>query len=67
MKLSIPAEPPASVKAGIVSAKDSTYDVWQCGDEDESKEEEHISAEELKALSCLLPRKSEKGELYPGM
>ncbi|TFK66779.1 hypothetical protein BDN72DRAFT_799605 [Pluteus cervinus] len=65
MKLSLPAESSASVKAGTVSTKDSTYDVWQCGEEDESKEDEHISAEELKALSCLLPRKSENGELYP--
>jgi hypothetical protein len=50
-----------------------TYDVWSLGDEDKNAtlQEAHIpqpviGGEELRSLTCLLPRKSKKGELYPG-
>ncbi|KAG6853096.1 hypothetical protein C0991_006899 [Blastosporella zonata] len=50
-----------SARAATLSRKHATFDIWSVGEEDDGG----IGGEEIKALSCLLPRKSKKGKLYP--
>ncbi|KAF8162749.1 hypothetical protein B0H34DRAFT_692810 [Crassisporium funariophilum] len=46
---------------GTLKRKVVTFDIWSVGDDDSQP----VGGEELKSLSCLLPRKSKKGGLYP--
>ena len=46
---------------GTLNRKYSSFDIWSVGEGDEP-----VGGEEIKSLSCLLPRKGKKGELYPG-
>ncbi|KAG5351048.1 hypothetical protein C0989_008181 [Termitomyces sp. Mn162] len=39
----------------------ATFDIWSVGEDDDA----NIGGEEVKALSCLLPRKTKNGKLYP--
>lgn len=55
------AEPSKSARAGTISRKLATFDIWSVGDDDDQL----VGGEEIKGLSCLLPRKSKKGKLYP--
>lgn len=48
---------------GTLNRKHSSFDIWSIGDGDEQP----VGGEEIKSLSCLLPRKGKKGEFYPGM
>ncbi|KAG6907512.1 hypothetical protein DXG01_008601 [Tephrocybe rancida] len=50
-----------TVRAATISRKHATFDIWSVGEE----EDVNIGGEEIKALSCFLPRKSKKGKLYP--
>ena len=55
---------PSSSKSGRIgelTRKHATYDIWSIGDDDTP-----VGGEEIKSISCLLPRKSKKGRLYPG-
>ncbi|KAF8191621.1 hypothetical protein K438DRAFT_1590853 [Mycena galopus ATCC 62051] len=51
-----------SAKLGMLQRKHVAYDIWSVGDDE--PEELPISGEEIKGLSCLLPRKSKKGKLF---
>ncbi|KAJ6606156.1 hypothetical protein DFH09DRAFT_1119463 [Mycena vulgaris] len=51
-----------SAKLGMLQRKHVAYDIWSVGDD--APEELAIGGEEIKRLSCLLPRKSKKGKLY---
>ncbi|KAF7359109.1 hypothetical protein MSAN_01252400 [Mycena sanguinolenta] len=51
-----------SAKLGMLQRKHVAYDIWSVGDDE--PEELPITGEEIKDLSCLLPRKSKKGKLY---
>ncbi|KAJ7215305.1 hypothetical protein B0H12DRAFT_1154665 [Mycena haematopus] len=51
-----------SAKLGTLQRKYVAYDIWSVGDDE--PEEIPIAGEEIKGLSCLLPRKSKKGKLY---
>ncbi|KAJ7765762.1 hypothetical protein B0H16DRAFT_1524299 [Mycena metata] len=51
-----------SAKMGMLQRKHVAYDIWSVGDD--VPEELPIGGEEVKGLSCLLPRKSKKGKLY---
>jgi len=51
-----------SAKLGMLQRKHIAYDIWSVGDDE--PEELPIGGEEVKGLSCLLPRKSKKGKLY---
>ncbi|GLB35591.1 putative DNA-directed RNA polymerase I subunit RPA34.5 [Lyophyllum shimeji] len=55
--------PPASktTRTGTLNRKHATFDIWSVGEDDE----DGGGGEEIKSLSCLLPRKSKKGKLYP--
>ena len=58
-------DPPSSSKTsriGNMDRKHASYDVWSLGD----TPSEHVGGEELKRLSCLLPRKNKGGKLYQG-
>lgn len=49
-----------SGQVGSLSQKNAVYDIWSMGDDDT----EFAGAEELRGLSCLLPRRRKKGKLY---
>ncbi|KAJ7891339.1 hypothetical protein B0H14DRAFT_3105216 [Mycena olivaceomarginata] len=51
-----------SAKLGMLQRKHIGYDIWSVGDDE--PEELPVAGEEIKGLSCLLPRKSKKGKLY---
>ncbi|KAG1865381.1 hypothetical protein F4604DRAFT_2026459 [Suillus subluteus] len=49
-----------SDQVGSLSRKSAVYDIWSMGDDDT----DFARAEELRGLSCLLPRRKKKGKLY---
>jgi hypothetical protein len=49
-----------SSQVGSLSRKSVVYDIWSMGDDDT----DFAGAEELRGLSCLLPRRRKKGQLY---
>ncbi|KAJ7475316.1 hypothetical protein B0H11DRAFT_2428349 [Mycena galericulata] len=51
-----------TVKLGMLQRKHMAYDIWSVGAE--APEDVPVGGEEVKAISCLLPRKSKKGKLY---
>ncbi|KAK7024045.1 hypothetical protein R3P38DRAFT_2956223, partial [Favolaschia claudopus] len=51
-----------SAKLGMLQRKHVAYDIWSVGEDE--PEEMPIAGEEVKGLSCLLPRKTKKGKLY---
>ncbi|KAF8801410.1 hypothetical protein BYT27DRAFT_7198187 [Phlegmacium glaucopus] len=53
--------PSQNACVGILKRKHTTFDIWAVGNDGEQP----IGGEELKSLSCLLPRKKKKGKLYP--
>jgi len=40
------------------------FDLWALDEEEDSQNP--VGGGEIKAISCLLPRKKKKGKLYPG-
>ncbi|KAG5641147.1 hypothetical protein DXG03_005886 [Asterophora parasitica] len=50
-----------SARTGTLNRKHATFDIWSVGEDDEHG----IGGEEIKSVSCLLPRKSQKGKLFP--
>ena len=53
-----------STRVGVLKRKHTTFDIWSVGLNDG---EQPVGGEEMKSLSCLLPRKKKKGDLYPGI
>ena len=56
---------PSSAKTariGSLARKHATYDVWSLGEDSH----ETVGAEEVKNLSCMVPRKKRDGRLFPG-
>ncbi|KAJ7063621.1 hypothetical protein C8F01DRAFT_85447 [Mycena amicta] len=51
-----------TAKMGSIQRKRVAYDVWTVGDD--VSDDLPIGGEEIKGISCLLPRKSKKGRLY---
>ncbi|KAJ3869866.1 hypothetical protein EV359DRAFT_24552, partial [Lentinula novae-zelandiae] len=51
-----------NTKVGVLNRKQESYDVWDVGRLDE--ESTAGGGEEMRGLSCLLPRKKKHGELY---
>lgn len=59
---------PSSSRTGIIGSlkrKSAAYDVWSLGQD--SGDDPAVGGEEIKGLSCLLPRKRKGGKLYPGL
>ncbi|KAJ8591451.1 hypothetical protein M405DRAFT_694367, partial [Rhizopogon salebrosus TDB-379] len=52
--------PSRNGQVGSLSRKGTVYNIWSMGDEDT----EFAGAEELRGLSCLLPRRKKSGKLY---
>lgn len=52
-----------TARIGSIERKTASYDVWNLG---EDVGGEVVGGEELKALSCLLPRSKKHGKLYLG-
>ncbi|KAJ7144984.1 hypothetical protein C8R43DRAFT_1013712 [Mycena crocata] len=51
-----------TTKLGVLQRKVVAYDIWSVGDDE--PEELPVGGEEIKSLSCLLPRRSKRGQLY---
>ncbi|KDR81997.1 hypothetical protein GALMADRAFT_264280 [Galerina marginata CBS 339.88] len=51
-----------SARVGELKRKHTNFDIWSVGDDADNLP---IGGEEIKGLSCLLPRSSKKGKLYP--
>ncbi|KAF5349666.1 hypothetical protein D9756_008960 [Leucocoprinus leucothites] len=56
-------------RIGALKRKHTSYDIWSLGDEDTNNEAGsssivNVGGEELRSLTCLLPRKSKNGKLY---
>lgn len=60
MKLDVPSSS-QSARIGSLNRKHATYDIWSVGDDDNQP----VGGEEIKELTCLLPRKK-KVKLYQG-
>jgi hypothetical protein len=64
---SLQLDEPSSSRAGIIGSlkrKNNTYNVWSLGQE--SDDNLGVGGEEIKSLSCLLPRKKKDGKLFLG-
>ena len=62
LKLELPSASKTS-RIGSVERKNADYDVWQLGDDDADA----VGGDELRAISCLLPRHKNDGKLYQGV
>ncbi|KAF9453712.1 hypothetical protein P691DRAFT_719171 [Macrolepiota fuliginosa MF-IS2] len=55
-----------TTRVGTLNRKHNSYGIWSLGGDDSTPADTSmVGGEELKSLSCLLPRKSKKGRLYP--
>ena len=52
-----------SKTVGVLDRKHMSYDIWSVGDDDRLP----VGGEEVRGLSCLLPRKKKNGKLYKGI
>ncbi|KZT74032.1 hypothetical protein DAEQUDRAFT_285788 [Daedalea quercina L-15889] len=59
IKLDSPSSSQTS-RIGSIDRKHASFEVWSLGD----SPSDHVGGEELKRLSCVLPRKSKGGKLY---
>ncbi len=50
-------------RVGLIERKHTAYDVWSLGED----ETEAVGGDELRAVSCLLPRRKKDGKLYQGV
>ncbi|TFK45536.1 hypothetical protein OE88DRAFT_1740222 [Heliocybe sulcata] len=56
-----------SARMGTLDRKHTSYDIWSVGEEDdEGRPDSLVAGEEMKHLSCLLPRARKGGKLYQG-
>ncbi|OCH88236.1 hypothetical protein OBBRIDRAFT_827243 [Obba rivulosa] len=60
VKLEIPPSTSKSIRVGSIERKHTTYDIWSLGED----QVETVGGEEIKALTCLLPRQRKGGKLY---
>ncbi|PPQ82373.1 hypothetical protein CVT25_008334 [Psilocybe cyanescens] len=60
LKVDVPSSS-ASSCIGTLKRKHTAFDIWSVGDDDSQP----VGGEEIKSLTCLLPRSSKKGKLYP--
>lgn len=65
--LEIPIPSSSSQHLGSLDRKNATFDIWSLDQGDTQGEEAAVGGDELRNMSCLLPRKSKKGKLYLGM
>lgn len=49
---------------GTLNRKHVSYDIWSLGD---NTGEQSVGGEEIRGISCLLPRKKKNGKLYKGL
>ncbi|KAI9570754.1 hypothetical protein HD554DRAFT_2018135 [Boletus coccyginus] len=60
LEINPPSSSSRTARIGGLTTKNASYDAWSIGDDDA----EDVGGEELRGLSCLLPRKSKQGKLY---
>ena len=51
-----------TTRIGAIDRKSTAYDVWALGDD----EADAVGGDELRVVSCLLPRRKKGGKLYQG-
>ncbi|KAI0713642.1 hypothetical protein C8Q76DRAFT_675844 [Earliella scabrosa] len=59
VKLEVPTSH-KTTRVGSIDRKHATYDVWSLGEDDT----EAVGGDELRGVSCLLPRQKHNGKLY---
>ena len=64
IKIDIPSSS-KSACIGTIHRKAVTFDICSVADDESQDKSQLVGGEEMKNLSCLLPRKSKKGKLYP--
>ncbi|EMD34327.1 hypothetical protein CERSUDRAFT_107531 [Gelatoporia subvermispora B] len=60
VKLELPPSTSKGIRVGSVERRHNTYGVWSLGED----QAETVGGEEIKSLTCLLPRKQKGGKLY---
>ncbi|KAF9533677.1 hypothetical protein CPB83DRAFT_757527 [Crepidotus variabilis] len=65
LKIDFPSRTTHSTCVGTLQRKVASFDIWSIGSSDDKNIELPVG-EEIKSISCLLPRKKKKGKLYPG-
>lgn len=63
VQIDVPTSSSRSATVGELNRKHISFDIWSVGDD----EEQPVGGEEIRGLSCLLPRKKKGGKLYNGM
>ncbi|PIL26681.1 hypothetical protein GSI_11257 [Ganoderma sinense ZZ0214-1] len=64
VKLDAPSSTSKTARIGSVDRKSAAYDVWSLGDDNDNPSAEAVGGDELRAVSCLLPRRKKNGKLY---
>ncbi|KAJ8508169.1 hypothetical protein ONZ45_g9529 [Pleurotus djamor] len=66
LKIELPPTTSRSTKVGTLNRKLANYDVWSIGDGHAERDDADASivGEEIRNLTCLLPRKGKQGQLY---
>ncbi|EJF62725.1 hypothetical protein DICSQDRAFT_169114 [Dichomitus squalens LYAD-421 SS1] len=59
VKINLPSSS-TTTRLGTIDRKSTAYDVWGLGDD----EADAVGGDELRAVSCLLPRRKKGGKLY---
>lgn len=62
---SLPKKASKTAKISSYTRKNKTYELYNLGKDNE--DETTIGGEELRTMTCLLPRKSKKGKLFMGL
>ncbi|KAK7438447.1 hypothetical protein VKT23_018059 [Stygiomarasmius scandens] len=63
LTLKIPSSSSKTTRAGTLPRKYTTFDVWNVGDNNDHTEGAVAGGDEIKNISCLLPRKTKKGQM----
>ncbi|KAF4604333.1 hypothetical protein EYR40_001512 [Pleurotus pulmonarius] len=64
LSVELPQTTKRTTKVGVLERKLANYDIWAIGDSEEADADSPVVGEEIRNLSCLLPRKSKGGKLF---
>ncbi|THV06913.1 hypothetical protein K435DRAFT_960164 [Dendrothele bispora CBS 962.96] len=63
LTLKVPSSSSKTTRSGVLPRKHVTFDLWHIGDTNADEESAVAGGDEIKNISCLLPRKSKKGQM----
>ncbi|KDQ34109.1 hypothetical protein PLEOSDRAFT_1110847 [Pleurotus ostreatus PC15] len=64
LSIELPQTTKHSTKVGVLERKLANYDIWAIGEGEDADANSPVVGEEIRNLSCLLPRKSKEGKLF---